>query len=192
MAELGFSADQVQISPGYALSDGFIIYPTRIIVAQLIDKNDKDAMTNMVRRFGVKSITKKFGTYRIELEDVNQALAAANKLQESGLVHFAQPDFYAPIERQQISDPLFTQQFQMNNTGQTIDGVTGANDADCNALEAWGISLGSSSTTVAVIDDGLENHEDFNNSSGQSRYTAGFSPANNGNGNAISGSNHGV
>lgn len=192
IVELGFDTDEVQISPGYALADGFIIYPTRTIVAQLIDKDDKDAMLSMAEQFGLKSVTKKFGTYRIELEDVNQALKAANALQESGLFHFAQPDFYAPIERYQINDPLFSQQFQMNNTGQTLDGVTGANDADCNALEAWGISTGSSATTVAVIDDGMEDHEDFNNSSGQSRYTAGFSPANNGNGDAISGSNHGV
>ncbi|MEL6972404.1 MAG: S8 family serine peptidase [Bacteroidota bacterium] len=189
---LGFDTDEVQISPGYALSDGFIIYPTQTIVAQLIDKNNEAFMLDMVKEFGMKDMNLKYGTYRIELEDVNQALAAANALQESGLFHFAQPDFYAPIERYQINDPLFNQQFQMHNTGQTLDGVTGANDADCNALEAWGISLGSSGTTVAVIDDGMEDHEDFNNSSGQSRYTSGFSPANNGNGDAVSGSAHGV
>ncbi|MEM9258151.1 MAG: S8 family serine peptidase, partial [Bacteroidota bacterium] len=192
IVKLGFDTDEVQISPGYSLSDGFIIYPTRTVVAQLIDKNDEAAMGTMAKQFGLKAIDKKFGTYRMELENVNQVLSAANEMQESGLFHFAQPDFYAPIERYQINDPLFGQQFQMHNTGQTLDGVTGANDADCNALEAWGISIGSSSTTVAVIDDGMEDHEDFNNSAGQSRYTAGFSPANNGNGDAVSGSAHGV
>ena len=192
LVELGFDTDEVQISPGYALSDGFIIYPTRTLVAKLIDKDDKAAMLHMAKRFGMKNITKKFGIYRIELENVNQVLVAANTLQESGLFHFAQPDFYAPIERYQISDPLFSEQFQMNNTGQTIDGVPGANDADCNALEAWGITLGSSNTTVAIFDDGLEDHEDFNNSFGQSRYTAGFSPANNGNGDVIGDARHGV
>ncbi len=192
VVELGFDTDEVQVSPGYALSDGFVIYPTRTIVAKLINKDDEAAMLNMADRFGVKGTSLKYGTYRIELEDVSQAFAAANALQESGLFHFAQPDFYAPIERYQINDPLFSQQFQMHNTGQTLDGVTGANDADCNALEAWDISLGSASTTVAVIDDGMEDHEDFNNGSGQSRYTAGFSPANNGNGDAVSGSAHGV
>lgn len=192
LAQLGFDIDEVQVSPGYALSDGFIIYPTRTIVAQLIDKKEEGTLEKMVERFGIKSMIKKFGTYRIELEDVSQVLIAANELQESGLFRFAHPDFYAPIERYQINDPLFSQQFQMNNTGQTLDGVTGANDADCNALEAWNISTGSSSITVAVIDDGMEDHEDFNNSAGQSRYTAGFSPANNGNGDAISSSAHGV
>ena len=192
VAELGFNNNEVQISPGYALSDGFIIYPTRTIVAQLVDKNDLGAMVSLTEKFGVRTITKKYGTYRIELEDVNQALIAANTMKESGLFLFAQPDFYAPIERFQINDPLFDEQFQMNNTGQTIDGVTGAVDADCNALEAWDISLGSSATTVAVIDDGMEDHEDFNNSSGQSRYTNGYTPATNGNGDAVTGSNHGV
>ena len=191
-AQLGIEDEDVKISRGYALSDGFIVYPTQTIVLQLIDKNDKAALEELARQFGLKAIQKKYGTYRIELDDVNRALEAANALKESGLCLFSQPDFYAPIERYQINDPLFNQQFQMNNTGQTLDGVTGAVDADCNALEAWGISIGSSSTTVAVIDDGMEDHEDFNNGSGQSRYTAGFSPANNGNGDAISGSNHGV
>ncbi len=190
--KLGLDPSKVQVSPGYALSDGFVIYPTQTIVAKLIRKEDNVKMLDLARRYGFKSISKKFGTYRIVLSDVNDALRAANALQESGMFHFAHPDFYAPIERYQINDPLFSQQFQMNNTGQTLDGVTGANDADCNALEAWGISLGSASTTVAVIDDGMEDHEDFNNSSGQSRYTAGFSPANNGNGDAVSGSAHGV
>ncbi|MEM6724805.1 MAG: S8 family serine peptidase [Bacteroidota bacterium] len=189
---LGIDPDLIQISPAYALSDGFVIYPTRTIVAKLLNKEDQVRMERLVEAYGVKNISEKYGTFRIELDDVTQVLAAANALEESKLFQFAHPDFYAPIVRHQVNDPLFNQQFQMNNTGQTLDGVTGAVDADCNALEAWNISLGSSGTTVAVIDDGLENHEDFNNSSGQSRYTAGFSPANNGNGNAVNGSAHGV
>ncbi|MFT7119952.1 MAG: subtilisin family serine protease/chitodextrinase [Neolewinella sp.] len=187
---LGFDTDEVQVSPGYAQADGFVMYPTRTIVAKLNDKLDADKMQLMVQRFGLKSIVKKFGTYRMELNNLDQAFAAANALQESGMVQFAQPDFYAPIQR--FQDPLFAEQFQMNNTGQTIDGIAGGNDADCNALEAWGITLGSSSVTVAVIDDGLEAHEDLVDGSGNSRYTAGFSPANNGNGDAVTGSAHGV
>ena len=192
IVDFGVDTDELRISPGYALEDGFILYPTQTIVVGLRDAGDKDAMVKLADGFGVRSIEEKYGTYRIVLEDINQAIPAANRLQESGLVAYAQPDFYAPIERYQISDPLFSQQFQMNNTGQRLDGVTGEADADCNALEAWNISLGSAGTTVAVIDDGLENHEDFNTANGRSRYTAGFSPANNGNGNAGSGAAHGV
>jgi len=190
VAQLGFDTDEVQVSHGYALSDGYVLYPTRTVVAKLKDKNDLPAVQQLMGQYGIKDITKKYGVYRMELRNLDQVFSAANALHESGLVEFAQPDFYAPIERYQ--DPLFSQQFQMNNTGQTLDGVTGANDADCNALEAWGITLGSSSITVAVIDDGLEAHEDFVDASGNSRYTAGFTPLNNGNGNAGSGAAHGV
>ena len=68
----------------------------------------------------------------------------------------------------------------MHNTGQVIDGVAGVNDIDVNALEAWNINLGDN-ITVAVIDQGMENHEDFGN-----RFIGGFTPATNGNGTPIS------
>ncbi|MBC6996015.1 S8 family serine peptidase [Neolewinella lacunae] len=189
-ASLGLTPGAVQVSPGFSYSDGYTIFPTRTIVAKLKDKKDAAQLLDLMGQYGIKNVVRKDGIFRIELLDVTQAFAASNAVYESGLAEFAQPDFYAPIERYQ--DPLFSQQFQMNNTGQTLDGVTGTADADCNALEAWGLTLGSSSITVAVIDDGLEAHEDFVTSTGASRYTAGFSPANNGNGNAVSGSAHGV
>jgi subtilisin family serine protease/chitodextrinase len=189
---LGFDTDEIQVSPGFKYDDGFTIYPTRKIVAKLNRKEDVGAMMDMVNQYGAKSIVDKNGIFRIELVQLSDAFELSNKLHESGLTAFAHPDFYAPIERYQINDPLFGQQFQMNNTGQTIDGVAGQPDADCNALEAWNISLGSSSITVAVIDDGLEDHEDLNDGAGNSRYIGGFTPANNGNGDAISGSDHGV
>lgn len=191
IATLGFDTDEVQVSPGYAYEDGFVVYPTRTVVARLADKADQLRLRKVLADYGIRQSEEKYGVQRIELDRLDQVFEVANRLQESGAFAFAQPDFYAPVTRYQ-QDPLFGQQFQMHNTGQTIDGVQGANDADCNALEAWGISLGSASITVAVIDDGLEDHEDLRTSGGQSRYTAGFSPANNGNGDAISGSDHGV
>lgn len=192
IASLGFDTDEVQVSTGFSLDDGFVIYPTRNIAFKAGDKNDIVAIQQVLGQYGVKTIEKKYGTYRVELNELAQVFAASNALEESGLVDFAHPDFYAPIERFQINDPLFSDQFQMHNTGQTIDGVAGGNDIDCNALEAWDLTLGSSSITVAVIDDGLENHEDLATAGGASRYTNGFSPVNNGNGDAVSGSAHGV
>ncbi|MEL7162149.1 MAG: S8 family serine peptidase, partial [Bacteroidota bacterium] len=190
---LGFDTDEVQVSPGYALSDGFVIYPTRKVLARLKDKANVNEMQEIVSQYGLKDIKLLYGTYRMELSDLDKVFEASNALMESGLVEFAHPSFYAPIEKYQ--DPLFGEQFQMNNTGQTIDGFQGQPDADCNALEAWGITLGSASITVAVIDDGLEAHEDFEDGSGNSRYTDGFTPVggtDQGGGDAIAGSAHGV
>ncbi|MEM1358709.1 MAG: S8 family serine peptidase, partial [Bacteroidota bacterium] len=188
--KLGLSTPKVQVSTGYQLPDGYVMFPTRTVVAKLKDKTDRGQLQRLLSGFSVKEIVKKFGVYRITLARLDQAFTVANTLAESGLFDFAQPDFYAPIQRYQ--DPLFAQQFQMNNTGQTLDGVVGQEDADCNALEAWDISLGSSVITVAVIDDGLEAHEDFQDAAGNSRYTAGWSPANDGNGNPRSNGAHGV
>ena len=192
VASLGFDTDEVQVSTAFRLSDGFTLYPTRNLAVQLLNKEDLPLMEQLLAGYGVKQMTKKFGTYRVEMSNLSDVFAAANALQESGLTRFAHPDFYAPVERYQINDPLFDQQFQMHNTGQTLDGVSGQNDADVNALEAWGITLGSSSTVVSVIDDGLEAHEDFNDANGNSRFVAGFTPANNGNGTPNNSGAHGV
>lgn len=64
----------------------------------------------------------------------------------------------------------------MHNTGQVVDGIAGVEDIDCNALEAWDISFGDN-VTVAIIDQGLEAHEDIGD-----RLIDGFSPGINGDG----------
>ena len=113
---------------------------------------------------------------RLKIKDIHKALEIANKIYESGIAEFSIPDFYIPIKLNQVNDPLFPLQFQMHNTGQVIDGIAGVNDIDVNALEAWNINLGDN-ITVAVFDQGMENHEDFGN-----RLIGGNTPATNGNG----------
>ena len=56
------------------------------------------------------------------------------------------------------NDPLFSDQWGLNNTGQT----GGTWDADIDAPEAWTITTGSMSTVVAVLDTGIDyTHEDL-------------------------------
>lgn len=188
--DLGLKSATIDYASAYKLEDGFTMYPTHQIVFRLSHKDNLAQIMEIVNEYDYMSLESINGVHRLVLSRVDDAFEVSNKIYETGLVRFSHPDFYATITH--YNDPRYPDQFQMNNTGQTIDGVTGVNDMDCNAPEAWAISLGSASITVAVIDDGLEDHEDMENSSGQSRYTNGFSPANNGNGDAISGSNHGV
>jgi subtilisin family serine protease len=86
-------------------------------------------------------------------------LAAAQRLHDSGLVAWAQPDFVQSYRRMAVpNDPRFVNQWHLNNTGQ--GGATV--DADVDAPEAWNVSVGSSSIVIAVIDDGVERlHEDL-------------------------------
>ena len=98
------------------------------------------------------------------------ALAMANFYQESGQVVYAEPNFSNLIQPLQAPQPFFTpndpnfgNQWAMNNTGQTVNGVAaGTNDADIDAVEAWNITTGSSSILIAIIDTAFDStHEDL-------------------------------
>ena len=181
---LGLNPDDVRsISYGFALDDGFNVWLTHELVLQFKTGHDLSDLSPLMSQYGAKYLRTDFETIILDVDEVEQVLPLANAIKESGMVKFAHPDFYA--KKTHFNDPLFGQQFQMHNTGQTLDGFPGTVDADCNALEAWGITLGSSSITVAVIDDGVEAHEDLSTPS------AGYSPRNNGNGTPISSGAHG-
>ncbi len=167
-----------QITPALLLRNGsdFKMFPTKTIRVKL----KPNIVKTQIERFFVKGqilkIEERYDVLCLEIKDIHKLLEIANRIYESGLVEFSIPDFYIPIELNQVNDPLFPLQFQMHNTGQVIDGIAGVNDIDVNALEAWDINLGDN-VTVAVFDQGLENHEDFGN-----RLIGGFTPATNGNG----------
>jgi len=97
----------------------------------------------------------KYNTYVLETDDWDKLLQYSNRIYESGLVSYCHPNFIAPIER--TTDPLYPDQYYLNNTGQ-FGGTAGI---DINAPEAWNMTLGSSTIKVAVIDDGVETHEEL-------------------------------
>ncbi len=98
------------------------------------------------------------------------ALAMANLYQESGLAVDAAPNFVRLLKPQPdqsevrestalepmaaASDPLYSDQWSLNNTQQYGTGMKA--DADIDAPEAWGVTTGSSAITIAVIDEGVE------------------------------------
>jgi subtilisin family serine protease len=59
------------------------------------------------------------------------------------------------------NDPLYAQQYGLENTGQSLNGVAGAPGADVNARAAWHLSTGDSGTIVAVLDAGVDPHAEF-------------------------------
>jgi hypothetical protein len=189
-ARLGLDAFTVRSAHyGFALEDGFQMWPTHQVVLRMKPGLDWFLLMPYFGENKGRFYDENFGNIRMEVEDINQVVAIANKIQASGLVEFCHPDFYAPVTL--FQDPLYAQQFQMHNTGQTIDGYAGQNDVDIDAPEAWAITTGSSSVIVGVIDDGVENHEDMNNGSGNTRITGGYTPLNGGNGAPTASSAHG-
>lgn len=107
-----------------------------------------------------------YGTITIKPTLLNNLLKVANTIFESGLVEWCEPDFIIEIVKHQTitpTDPLYNQQYYLNQ----------ANNIDINAPQAWGVSRGLSTVRVAVIDDGVEAHEDLNG-----RVVPGFTPTN--------------
>lgn len=54
------------------------------------------------------------------------------------------------------NDPYFPSQWALQNTGQTVGGVTGTPGADINAPEAWDFGHGSPDVVVADIGTGVD------------------------------------
>jgi hypothetical protein len=113
------------------------------------------------------------------------ALEAANRYYESDLTVWSVPNLFVDVRpynsgqhaqnrpasharQQSANDPLYDEQYYLNNTSNNL----GTPDVDIDAPDAWNQTKGSSDVTVAVIDAGVEQHEDFY--SGQ--LVSGFTP----------------
>jgi hypothetical protein len=124
----------------------------------------------------------KYGTHLLQVNQINQIFTIANQIHESGLVEWCYPNF---VGGRRIDNPIYPEQYYLNNTGQ----LGGTANVDINAPEAWTITEGCGNIRVAVIDEGVEDHEDLD-----FRVLTGFDPRNPNNpGNPINaGESHGV
>ena len=85
------------------------------------------------------------------------------KYMQTPEVEHAQPNFIYHLDYTP-NDTSFDKLWGLHNTGQTVNGVVGKDDADIDAFEAWDITTGSNTVVVAVIDTGIVyNHPDLVN-----------------------------
>jgi subtilisin family serine protease len=90
-------------------------------------------------------------------------LKMANKFFETGLFEYAEPDLemYNAIDLAPPNDPLYNLQWDHKNTGsaEQYNGIPGA---DMNVDSAWLVTKGTSTISIAVIDEGVDiNHPDL-------------------------------
>jgi subtilisin family serine protease len=107
-----------------------------------------DAGTELERTLPVQ------GMQLLAVEPGRLAAAAERALESADGVAYAEPNalrraFLRP------NDPYFSLLWAMENTGQSIRGVTGTPDADSDVTEAWDAGVGGG-TIVAVVDTGVE------------------------------------
>jgi hypothetical protein len=99
-------------------------------------------------------------TYRLDCaaKTPYEVLTIANALTEKSLVIWSVPGIYSNAKPTFLpNDPLFNQQYYLRNTGN----FGGPNPGlDIHVEQAWDYTIGTN-LIVAVIDDGVEAHEDL-------------------------------
>jgi hypothetical protein len=98
----------------------------------------------------------------LELVKTKPGVAVEDALrvyQAAPVVLYSEPDYYYYTQTLP-NDPGFAQQWGLHNVGQT----GGTLDADINAPEAWGVTVGSKPYVLGIIDTGVDyRHPDLVN-----------------------------
>lgn len=142
--------------PSILSERGGISFITDEISVRFSEEPQKDELESFERKYKISHLLKtSYGAHIFISPIPNNSLEIANSIQESGDVVWSKPNFVHLISLH--NDPLYPDQFYLNNTGQG----GGTTNIDINAPEAWGITLGCGNIRIAVIDDGVDNHEDF-------------------------------
>jgi subtilisin family serine protease len=154
------------------------VFLTKRVSISLKDGFIYDDFVEIFKKYGAeyqrKSLDGSFDVLNVEM--IENQLLLIQELNEMGVLNWGGPDFKSNIKK--YADPLYQYQWHLNNTGGTsYNGSSLVSDIDIDAPEAWAITTGSSSITIGIIDDGIDNsHEDMPTP------LTGYTPANNGNG----------
>lgn len=132
-----------------------------------------------------------YNEFRIVCTDEWDMMLLANSLVGIDGVKYSTPDFYGEIVFDR-SDEFYTHQWGLNNTGQ----YGGTSDIDINVEPAWNFLNNSTQTIygnikVAVIDDGVEPHEDFYYDDGVCKVLDGYTANGDGTGRPRDNGDHG-
>ncbi len=92
--------------------------------------------------------------YLLRVTDATQVFEIANKIYESGVATYSNPNFRADLKLSE-GDPLELLQWHLNTRV--------AGNYDLNANEAWALTKNCENTPVVIgmVDDGLDPHEDL-------------------------------
>jgi subtilisin family serine protease len=91
-------------------------------------------------------------------------LDVSNMVYNSGLVNWAEPNFYySGLLSYVPNDQFFPRQWSIRNTGNNIpEGISGTAGCDMRVDSAWNITLGIPQCVVGMVDSGIDTtHEDI-------------------------------
>jgi subtilisin family serine protease len=132
------------------------------IVARFSPEYSEQKVRQFCAQNGLSLIRRTRGRLNVYLLRLNDpksrsCLEVANSLNDKEGIIWAEPNFLSRVKRN-TSDPLYINQWHLNNTGQGAGTV----DADVDAPEAWALQTASSDIVIAIIDDGVDlDHDDL-------------------------------
>ena len=148
----------------FTIDDGLMMHMKNSIILKWNEDVNDDLRTFLISLYGLTETkaTRLYNVYRV----VNP-LHISQNIYETGMVRYCHPVFLAEAEIHEYipNDEYFGKQFYLHNTGQECnDGHFGTADADIDASEAWGITIGSSDIVIAIVDQGVtSDHPDLPN-----------------------------
>jgi subtilisin family serine protease len=117
---------------------------------------DGFARQRLAQRYGLDRF------YRMSVPAGTDVIGFAAELAQHGtLVQRAEPDGIGSIADTLPGDPDFGLQWGLLNTGQSIGGQPGTAGADINVAPAWDLVTGDPDLVLAVLDAGMDEHEEL-------------------------------
>jgi len=148
------SADYVEGSVLIKLKKGASILDLRGIIDGLPAKGKPVSLDNFKKFKNISSVTgKECFVFRSPAHTTQELIEHFRKSPE---VETVEPDYIMHINAVFPDDEYFDQLWGLNNTGQEVNGVSGAPDADIDAPEAWERSTGSPDVIAVVLDTGVD------------------------------------
>jgi serine protease len=143
-------AMQAELTCKHLVGGKMPVYLTGDILLQPKKNVRMTTLMNLIQSKARLTQSTEYNTFVLKADKIEETMQLANRLYESGLVEWCHPDFWAEIVKNQ-NDPFYAQQYYLNQN----------NNIDINAPEAWATTRGCNNIRVAVVDDGVENHEDI-------------------------------
>ena len=151
---------QAKLPP--AVRDARRVYVPDELLVKFKNGTQAKSIAGVHRALGAEVI-KRFrfiGVDHVKLPEGLQAADAVAGYRASANVEYAEPNYYRyaqalPSEPVIPTDPRFSDQWALHNTGQSIAGTAGVADADIDAPEAWRYPTSGQEVVVAILDTGV-------------------------------------
>ncbi len=139
---------------------------TEILVKYKNTGNETKIKSNLAKKAKPKKFQskKKYSKSKMELFEIaenDDISKVVEELKKDPEVEFAQPNYKLEVFAAP-ADPMFNNQWGLQNNGQEIEGEEGRSAVDINAVNAWNLTRGSASVVVGLLDTGVDiNHKDL-------------------------------